>query len=129
MIPTLLDTHTFIWLDTDASKLSATVRGYLTNNTHLLLLSMASAWEMAIKVGTGKLILSDDLAQVVRDQISRNPIQLLPITLDHALAVRHLPSIHRDPFDRMLVAQAMALNAVILTKDPNIRQYPVRTDW
>ena len=118
-----------MWLDTDAGKLSATARAYLTSPYHQLLLSMASVWELAIKIGTGKLTLSGDLDQVIRDQTTRNPIQLLPITLDHALAVRKLPSIHRDPFDRMLVAQAMTLNAVLLTKDRNIRQYPVRTDW
>jgi PIN domain nuclease of toxin-antitoxin system len=83
---------------------------------------------MAIKVRTGKLILSADLADVLADQTTRNPIELLPITTDHALAVRNLPLLHRDPFDRMLIVQAQIENATLLTADADIRQYPVQTD-
>jgi PIN domain nuclease of toxin-antitoxin system len=84
---------------------------------------------MAIKVRTGKLILSADLADVLTDQTTRNPIELLPITTDHALTVRNLPLLHRDPFDRMLIVQAQIENATLLTADADIRQYPVQTDW
>jgi PIN domain nuclease of toxin-antitoxin system len=125
----LLDTHTLVWLDTDASKLSVKAVDYLTDPACRLLLSTASIWELAIKVGTRKLTLSADLAAVVTDQTTRNPIELLPVTAAHALQVRHLPALHKDPFDRMLVAQAIIENATILTIDADLRRYPVRTDW
>ena len=125
----LLDTHTFIWMDTDASRLSQTVVGYFTDPNCTILLSVASAWEIAIKTATGRLKLSGEIEQVIRDVQARNPLRLLPVELAHALALRTLPSIHKDPFDRMLVAQAIAENAVLLTSDPLVRRYPVRTDW
>jgi PIN domain nuclease of toxin-antitoxin system len=125
----LLDTHTFIWLDTDASRLSAAARDYLTDPTCRLYLSVASVWEMGIKIHAGKLKLSADLDVVLTDQTTRNPIVVLPVTLAHALAIRALPLIHKDPFDRMLVAQATAENAVLLTADPVLHRYPVRADW
>ncbi|MBY0512672.1 MAG: type II toxin-antitoxin system VapC family toxin [Gemmataceae bacterium] len=125
----LIDTHVLLWLDSNAARLSQTAVGYLTNPSCRLLQSTASVWELAIKVSINKLVLRADLATIVADQTTRNPISLLPVAVDHALAVRSLPPIHKDPFDRMLVAQALAENAVLLTDDPVIRQYPVRTDW
>jgi PIN domain nuclease of toxin-antitoxin system len=118
-----------LWLDSDAARLSPTAVGYLTNPACRLLLSTASVWELAIKVSTKRLVLRADLATIIADQTAQNPIALLPVTADHALAVRPLPHIHKDPFDRMLVAQAITENAVLLTADPMIRQYPVQTDW
>ncbi len=125
----LLDTHTFLWLDGYSSRLSPKAIDILTDPSHELFLSIASVWELTIKVALGKLVLRDDLAVVVQDQTTRNPIQLLPISLEDVMAVRTLPLLHKDPFDRMLVAQARILNATLLTMDPLIRQYPVRTDW
>jgi PIN domain nuclease of toxin-antitoxin system len=125
----LLDTHTLVWLDTDASKLSAKAVDYLTDPDCRLLLSVASIWELAIKVSLGKLTLSADLETVVIDQTTKNPIELLPVTAAHALRVRHLEYFHKDPFDRMLVAQAIIEDATILSADPVLRQYPVRIDW
>ena len=125
----LLDSHVFIWLDTDATRLSATVAGYMTNRAYRLLLSTASIWEIAIKIQIGKLKLTDTLENVLAHQTSRNPIEVLPISSAHAIRVGQLPMLHRDPFDRMLVAQAIAENAVLLTDDSLVQQYPVRTDW
>ena len=125
----LIDTHVFVWMDTDMSRLSTTVLGYFADPNCTILLSVVSIWEVAIKTATGKLSLSADLDQVIQDIQSRNPLRILPIELPHALALRSLPPIHKDPFDRMLVAQALAEHAVLLTRDPLIRQYPIRTDW
>ena len=125
----LLDTHAFIWMDTDVSRLSPTAVGYFNDPGCTILLSVVSVREVAIKTATGKLALSADIDRVIRDIQNRNPLRLLPIELSHALAVRSLPQVHRDPFDRMLVAQAIVEGAVLLTADPLIRQYPVRADW
>ncbi len=125
----ILDTHTFIWLDGDASRLSAKAVQYLTDPASLIFLSVASIWEMVVKVGSGKLTLRTDVRTLVAEQTTRNPIQLLPILAGHAYELGTLPPIHKDPFDRMLVSQAIVENAILLTVDPMIRKYPVRTDW
>lgn len=125
----LLDTHTFIWLDTDPTRLSAAAIAVLADPSNTLLLSSASVWEMAIKVGTGKLLLSADLQTVLTDQTTRNPITILAVAAEHALQVQGLPPIHKDPFDRMLVAPAQVEGATILTCDANIPRYPVPTIW
>ena len=125
----LLDTHALIWMDTDPTQLSATAVACFNDPANDIWLSVVSVWEVVIKVGTGKLALSGDIDQIVRDIQAQNPLQLLDIQYPHALAVRGLPPIHRDPFDRMLVAQALVENATILTCDANIRRYPVMTIW
>lgn len=125
----LLDTHTFIWMDTDVTRLSPTVIRYFNDPGCTILLSVVSVWEVVIKAGNGKLKLSSDINQVIRDIQSRNPLGLLPIELPHVIAYQALPRVHKDPFDRMLIAQAIAENAVLLTSDPLIRHYPVQTDW
>lgn len=125
----LLDSHVFVWQDVDSSRLSATARRYLTDPASRVLFSVASAWEITIKIQIGKLRLSDSLAVVVAQQRAQNPFEILPVTFDHALQVGSLPLIHKDPFDRMLVAQALVEDAIILTDDHLIQQYPVRTAW
>ncbi len=125
----LLDTHALIWLAFNSARLTPAVRGYLADPAGVVYLSVVSVWEMVIKVGTGKLRLTKDVPTIVAEQLAANPIQILPVTLAHVLGVGGLPSIHRDPFDRMLVAQAQAENAVLLTADPLVRRYPVPTDW
>jgi PIN domain nuclease of toxin-antitoxin system len=125
----LLDTHVFIWLDTVPGRLSATANDILTDPSAQLLMSTASIWEMAIKIQQGKLSLSDTLEAVIAEQTSRNPIGLLPILTAHSVGVGRLPTIHKDPFDRMLVSQALAEGATLLTDDAKIRRYPVRTTW
>lgn len=82
-----------------------------------------------IKIRTGKLALRAPVEDVVNENLKNTPLQVLTIRPEHAYALGKLPPIHKDPFDRMLVAQALAENAVLLTADPVIRQYPVRTDW
>ena len=125
----ILDTHTFIWLDSDPGRVPAGVLAYLHDPAYDVYLSVASIWEMVIKSMTGKLQLRAPVEDIVADHLRLTPLRLLPVRADHAYRILGLPAVHRDPFDRMLVAQAQVENAVLLTDDPLIRQYPVRTDW
>ena len=125
----LLDTHTFLWIEGDPARVPASVRAYLTDPAWVVYLSVVSAWEMTIKVDSGKLVLRDTVERIVEEALANTPLQLLPVEARHAYALHGLPGIHKDPFDRMLVAQTLAENAVLLTDDAKIRQYPVRTDW
>jgi PIN domain nuclease of toxin-antitoxin system len=124
----LLDTHTFIWWDSDPAKLSAQALALLQNPTTTVLLSVVSIWEMLIKHQLGKLTLNMPLATLVAQQ-QANGIQMLPITLEHVLAVESLPTPHKDPFDRLLVAQANVEGAVLVGTDPIFAQYPVNVFW
>jgi PIN domain nuclease of toxin-antitoxin system len=94
-----------------------------------LYLSAASGWEMAIKAGIGKLSLPGNLESFVFEQMSINSINSLPVRMAHALYVYELPDYHRDPFDKLLVAQARMENIPILTSDQQIARYPVKTIW
>lgn len=125
----IIDTHTLIWIDQDPAKLSTAALAHFSDPTCEILLSVASIWEIVVKLATGKLALSGDVDQVFRDIQAQNPLQILPITYDHVLAVRSLPTIHKDPFDRMLVAQAQVEQAVLLSCDPMIMKYPVTVIW
>jgi PIN domain nuclease of toxin-antitoxin system len=124
----LLDTHTFIWWDSDPSRLSAPALSALRDPANETWLSVASIWEMVIKADLGKLTLRLPLASVVAQQ-QKNGLQILPVNLAHALAVVGLPSVHKDPFDRMLVAQTNVEGAELVSADQVFRQYPVRILW
>jgi PIN domain nuclease of toxin-antitoxin system len=124
----LLDTHTFVWVDADQSKLSATASAVVRDPSVTLLLSSVSVWEIMIKVGLGKWTLTNPLVDIVKRQ-QANGVKILPVLLDHALAVGSLPTPHGDPFDRMLAAQAIVEGVDLLTKDPIVSQYPVRVIW
>ncbi len=102
----LLDTHTFLWFIEDSPKLSAEAKRLLESKAALLL-SIASVWEMAIKISIGKLSLPSPFDDFVSEQLSKNTIELFPIRLAHLSLVSTLPFHHRDPFDRLLIAQAI----------------------
>jgi PIN domain nuclease of toxin-antitoxin system len=125
----LLDTHAFIWWNTSSSKLSPAALSLFQNEQDTLMLSLASVWEIQIKLQLGKLTLPAPLAEILIKQQATNAIQLFPITLSHILELSNLPSLHRDPFDRLLVAQARVENITILTNDKLISQYPVSVLW
>ena len=125
----LLDTHTFLWWIGDDPQLSETARQLIGNADNTLYLSAASGWEIAIKVRLGKLKLPSEVQGYVSAQIALNGIQVLPIEMTHALHVSTLPDYHRDPFDRILVAQSQVEQLPILTIDPLIAQYAVSTLW
>lgn len=101
----LLDTHTFIWWDSEPAKLSPRVLALCQDRQNMLLLSVVSIWKMQIKSQLGKLRLALSLKEIVASQQQTNNIELLPITLEHVLALENLPAYHKDPFDRLLVAQ------------------------
>lgn len=125
----LLDTHTFLWWITDDFRLSLRVREIISRGENKLFLSAASGWEMAIKAALGKLNFPGNLKSFVTEQLAVNGIDSLPVELTHALHVSALPVIHRDPFDRLLVAQAQVENLPIITADPQISRYDVETIW
>ena len=118
----LLDTHAFLWWIADDPRLSSRVRKIIGDGENGLYLSAASGWEMAIKVGLGRLALPEP-ERFIPEQMANNAIFPLPIRMSHALRVHSLPGHHRDPFDRMLVAQAQLEGLPILTADPRIAQY------
>ncbi|TDA65686.1 MAG: type II toxin-antitoxin system VapC family toxin [Clostridia bacterium] len=125
----LLDTHAFLWWITDDPQLSPKAREVISYGGNNLFLSAASGWEIAIKANLGKLQLPADIIPFVSEQLAINSIEPLPVRMDHALHVYTLPDFHRDPFDRLLVAQAQLENMPILTADPQIAQYPVEVIW
>ncbi len=125
----LLDTHTFLWWIDDDPRLSVTARSLIANSHNDLLLSAASGWEMAIKVRLGKLRLPDDASVYIAEQMLENNIRSLAIEMSHALHTHALPLHHRDPFDRLLVAQCQLESLAIVTADPLISQYDVNAIW
>jgi PIN domain nuclease of toxin-antitoxin system len=124
----LLDTHAFIWWDSDPAQLSAPALAALRDPANEVWLSVVSVWEMVIKAQLGKLTLRVPLADIVSQQ-QANGLQVLSVTLAHTLAVEALPAIHKDPFDRLLISQANAEGAELVSSDPLVRQYPVRILW
>ena len=125
----ILDTHTFIWWDSEATKLSTRVLELCQDVKHTLILSVASVWEMQIKLQLGKLKFSLPLTDIIESQRLHNRILILPVDLRHVLVLSELPSIHKDPFDRLLIAQAKCENAVIITADPVFANYAVPVEW
>jgi len=125
----LLDTHTVIWFsEGETSKLSKFAKDELERVSNRKFISMATFWEISIKTSVGKLKLNRDLMEL-RDFVRQFNFILLNISVEHTLAIQKLEFIHRDPFDRMLVAQAAIEDFSIVTADKNIKQYPIKTIW
>lgn len=125
----ILDTHAFLWWITDDSRLPASAREVIAGAGNDLFLSAASGWEIAIKARLGRLEVAGDLTRLIPEHMTRNAIQSLPVSMSHALSVQDLPDIHRDPFDRILVAQGLLEQMPILTQDENIAKYEVQVIW
>jgi PIN domain nuclease of toxin-antitoxin system len=121
----LVDTNAWLWFSGSSHRLGPQTRGLLIDSKNELFLSHASAWEFAIKAGLGKIAGVGDPAAYMRSRLRRQRIAPLAITLDHVLAVAALPAHHRDPFDRLLVAQAQAESLTIVTSDPHLARYGV----
>jgi PIN domain nuclease of toxin-antitoxin system len=121
----LLDTHAAIWLINDDKRLIASARDALTDGANTVLLSAALVWEVAIKRALGKLEVPDGFVASLLEYA----FEPLPITLEHAEAVEHLPHHHGDPFDRMLIAQAQTEGATIVSRDPRFARYGVPVVW
>jgi PIN domain nuclease of toxin-antitoxin system len=125
----LLDTHAFLWMITQDKRLSKRAREILTSADYDLLISVASLWEMVLKSAAGKLRLQSDPAAFLSAMLAANQVRTLPISDSHVLWTAGLPELHRDPYDRLLVAQAQIERIPILTSDPLIRKYAVETIW
>ena len=125
----LLDTCTFLWLVSDAPELSSNARDYFKNPDNDVYLSAVSTWEVAVKHALGRLPLPEPPDRFVPMQRERHGIVALPLEEEATLYLPRLPSLHSDPFDRMLVCQALVHSLVLLTPDKEISRYPVRTTW
>lgn len=125
----LLDAQVFLWWVADSPALTEVAWATIRSGDNRLFLSAASVWEIAIKVRIGKLKISEPLEQFLPEQMTLNGIDSLPIQLSHALRVSTLPDHHKDPFDRMLVAQSQMESMPILTADALIARYAVATIW
>jgi PIN domain nuclease of toxin-antitoxin system len=125
----LLDTHVFLWWINDDDRLSSAARDVLSDGENQLFFSAVSGWEIAIKTQLGKLEMPSNLEQFIAEQLDHNAIDSLPIQLSHALHVYNLPQFHRDPFDRLLVAQGQLENLPLLTSDPQLGKYKVQVVW
>ena len=124
----LLDTHTFLWFIDDSPQLSQKGKTLLEADNELLL-SIASLWEIAIKLRLGKLTVAVPIEVLMTQQLTQNDIEILPITVAPLLVVSTLPLHHRDPFDRLLIAQAMVEQMPIVSADPAFDAYPVQRLW
>jgi len=125
----LLDTCTFLWLTTDAVQLTPKVKEIFKNKHNKVYLSVVSTWEMTVKYKLGKLPLPVPPFEFVRTQRDLYSIENLNLMESSLHYLLHLPDHHRDPFDRMLICQALDMNLVILTPDPFIQLYPITTLW
>lgn len=121
----LIDTHVFIWWTSNPQKLSPYVYNLLLDVNTEAILSIASIWEMQIKLSLGKLTLASALPELVEDEVKRNQIELLPINLAHVYALSNLPNYHRDPFDRLLIAQAINEELALVSIDEKFDGYEV----
>ncbi len=125
----LLDTHSLIWFIGGDVQLSSYARQLIDDEGNELFISVASLWEMAIKFSIGKLNLGRPFATLFPEQLENNSIEILGITVDHLKAVCNLPFHHRDPFDRLIIAQAQVEKLPIISIDTIFDNYGVKREW
>ena len=124
----ILDTHAFLWALAGDPRMSRQARDIFSGSADLSL-SIASGWEILIKVQSGKLRFPRPAGPYLLSRMAENRITILPISIDHLLALERLPMHHRDPFDRMLIAQSIEEDWPIITADPMFKKYPVQVIW
>jgi PIN domain nuclease of toxin-antitoxin system len=125
----LLDTCTFLWWNLNDPQLSTAARKVIENGENEIYFSAVSAWEITLKAARGRLILPDLPGRYIAERLTYNHFQALPIQVSHALQIERLPEYHRDPFDRLLIAQAQLENLPLLTADEQIRRYDLTIIW
>jgi PIN domain nuclease of toxin-antitoxin system len=125
----LLDTHVFYWWDHEPTKLSATAMSAIKDPANDIYVSTINIWKVVVKSALNKLTLQNPIEQLVQTQCRVNAFRLLAVEAHHAYALRGLPPSHKDPFDRMLVAQAIADGLTLITVDAIFAHYPVPTLW
>ena len=125
----LLDTHAFLWFVLDDKRISTEAKSIIEDSKNKIYFSAASAWEMAIKTKLARLKIAGDFESFVIEQLSTNSFVPLSITIAHSLYTERLPKVHRDPFDRILVAQSNLEDLPLISKDKKIRNYEVTMVW
>ena len=125
----LLDTSAFLWFVEGSGRLSDTARNHIEDSSHELLLSIATLWEMAIKISLGKLDVSPPLPEFVQKHLALSAIGLLNIGAEHTYALARLPFHHRDPFDRMLAVQCLNDGLTLISPDTAFEAYGVQRVW
>ena len=126
---TLIDTHTLLWIVDNDPKLSKKAKSIYLNPDNDIYISLASIWEVVIKVSLQKLIIEDTVANFITTQIKGNSIKILDIKLKHIVALENLPYYHRDPFDRLIITQSMLEKIPVLSRDSIFDQYPIKRIW
>ena len=124
----LLDTHTYIWFSANKPELSSTVKRLVEDSENTSYISIASLWEMSIKISLGKLVIDKGFKEVIKD-LSESGIEILPISFDHVLKSSTLPFYHRDPFDRIIIAQSICEGMKLLSADEIFDKYIVDRTW
>lgn len=122
----LLDTHIFIWLQIELQKVSADKLQLLEDKSNTLFISLASLWELQLKIQNGKFKFPKPLPEIIREQQNINDLRILPITSEHIYELENLPFHHKDPFDRLLIAQAVVEDYTLVTDDPKFFDYSVK---
>jgi PIN domain nuclease of toxin-antitoxin system len=125
----LLDTNSFLWFISGNEKLSDAAKMFISDFDNELVLSIASLWEIAIKVSIGKLELLQSYDKLIPQQLEENGIDIMPITLQHLSKVIDLSFHHRDPFDRLIIAQALIEEIPVISSDAIFSEYPVKLIW
>jgi len=125
----LLDTHVFLWWLYESSRLSVRVREILADGSNTLPFSSASVWELIVKIQSGKLRMPEEPEAFIVRRLALHSMESLSVKLEHAVRVYTLPAHHKDPFDRILVAQAISERVPIITADSQIPRYPVEVIW
>ena len=125
----LLDTHVFIWWASEPTKLSSKVLELFEDTDNILVLSVASVWEMQIKMQLGKLDLNMPIEDLIESQQQANDIRILPVNLHHVYSLSTLPPHHNDPFDRLLIAQSNSEGFTLVSKDQKLKTYASNIIW
>ena len=125
----LLDTHAFLWFVEGSARLSKSAKDHIEDQSHDLLLSIASLWEMAVKISLGKLHVPQPFAEFMQSHLALSSIELLEIRPQHTYAVADLPFHHRDPFDRLLAAQCLSEGLTLISSDGVFEEYGVERVW
>ncbi|NIA30811.1 MAG: PIN domain-containing protein [Actinobacteria bacterium] len=125
----LIDTHAFLWIVANDSKLSNKVKSLFLDSENLLHLSMASIWEMAVKISLKKLSVGEPLKDFLQMNLRGNDVEILNIKVAHIFLLENLPFYHRDPFDRMIISQSISENIPIISADKAFDFYPIKRIW
>lgn len=125
----LLDSHAFIWLHEEPHKLSVNAVYEILNPANRIFLSVVTVWELQIKIAIKKFSFSDRLENVIVREQQINKLRILPVNLSHALYLKNLPLHHKDPFDRLLISQAIIENMILITADSEFAKYKANLLW